>query len=275
MRKSRREVAANLTPEEEPELIVDLEFRSPRPLDRNISTVSLTTPTNNVTEGYDLQLSATFGKERVVLLSEDFEIEVDFSMNKANIELSFHHCEYTQIDDSPRVEEYKRKITEHVDKNTSALAKLSAHFSGGPSGVTSKADADGSVQHSAAASSTMKQEIVRYDWHRLGGDAILVGGISNPLQGPMITNFRGWRVMPQDSGRISGVVARVKVREHWINFDNVQVLKHPPGLLSKVKSCRLITAGSNTSACFCVTSCSRNCGSTKTELTPLSRLMSS
>ena len=69
MRNTRPVVAATAMPEEAPELVVDREFRSPRPLDRNISTVSLKTPTNNVTEGYDLQLSATFGKERITLVS--------------------------------------------------------------------------------------------------------------------------------------------------------------------------------------------------------------
>ena len=80
----RKATAPQPAPEhtDEPELVVDREFRSPRPLDRNISTVSLKTPTNNVTEGYDLLLSATFGKERITLVSEQFEIEVDFSMTK-------------------------------------------------------------------------------------------------------------------------------------------------------------------------------------------------
>jgi hypothetical protein len=52
----RKATAAQLAPEpsDEPELIVDREFKSPRPLDRNISTVTLKTPTNNPTEGYDL-----------------------------------------------------------------------------------------------------------------------------------------------------------------------------------------------------------------------------
>src|SRR6516225_7984740 len=110
----RKATAAKPAPEpdDEPELIVDREFKNPRPLDRNISTVSLKTPTNNVTSGYDLLLSATFGKERVTLVSEEFVIEVDFSMNKANIELSFHHCDYAEINDDPRVEEWRRTITE-------------------------------------------------------------------------------------------------------------------------------------------------------------------
>jgi hypothetical protein len=124
MRKAQAAVMP-AAPDEEPELIVDREFRNPRPLDRNISTVSLKTPTNNVSLGYDLMLSATFGKERIILFSD--EIEVDFSMDKANIELSFHHCDSTEINDAPRVEEYRRTISEQVGKKAKAIG-LSRHY---------------------------------------------------------------------------------------------------------------------------------------------------
>ena len=54
----RKATAAKLAPapepDEAPELVVDREFKSPQPLDRNICTVSLKTPTNDVTEGYDV-----------------------------------------------------------------------------------------------------------------------------------------------------------------------------------------------------------------------------
>lgn len=233
----RKATAAQLAPEtrDEPELIVDREFKSPRPLDRNISTVTLKTPTNNPTEGYDLQLSATFGKERISLISDDFEIEVDLSMEKANIELSFHHCEYTEINEHPRVEEYKRTITEHAGKHSNALAKLAGRLSASAAGVTGRADLDANIQRTAMSSLTSKQEIVRYDWHRLGGDAITVGPTGSHLQGPMITDFKGWRVTPYDAGQISGVVARVKVREQWIKFENADIVRHPAGLIEKVK----------------------------------------
>jgi hypothetical protein len=222
-------------PDDEPQLIVDREFKSPRPLDRNISTVSLKTTTNNVSEGYDLQLSCTFGKERITLVSEEFVIDVDFSMNKANIELSFQHCNFAEINDTPRVEEYHRTISEHAGKHSSALAKLAGHLSLGPTGAAGHGRADATVQRSAASSTVTKQQIVRHDWHRLGSDAIAVGPTGHHLQGPMITDLRGWRVTPHDTDRVSGVIARVKVRETWLNFDNVQFVKSPAGLMDKVR----------------------------------------
>lgn len=218
----RKATAAKPAPapeaDEAPELVVDREFKSPQPLDRNICTVSLKTPTNDVTEGYDLHMSATFGKERVKLVSDDFVIEVDFSMNKVNIELSFHRCDHAEINENPRVEEYKRTITQHGGQHTSTLAKLAGRLTMGAAGPTGKADASGSVQRSATASTTTKQEIVRHDWHRLGTDAIVVGPTGNHLQGPMITDFRGWHVTPHDASDISGVIARIKVREPWDKF---------------------------------------------------------
>ena len=129
MSKAHATMAAKL-PAEEPELVVDREFKNPRPLDRNISTVSLKTPTNNRTEGYDLLLSATFGKERVTLVSNEFEIEVDFSMNTANIELSFHGCDYAEINipQGGRVEEYRRTITQHLGDHTARRQSSAAVF---------------------------------------------------------------------------------------------------------------------------------------------------
>jgi hypothetical protein len=162
MSKAHITMAAKL-PEEEPELVVDREFKSPRPLDRNISTVSLKTPTNNSTEGYDLLLSATFGKERVRLVSDEFEIEVDFSMNTANIELSFKGCDYTEVNiaQGGRVEEWRRTITQHLGDQTRATANLGGGISGNVTRVNAKVHAAGNIKKSAAASSTIKQEITR------------------------------------------------------------------------------------------------------------------
>ena len=62
----RKATAAKPAPapeaDEAPELVVDREFKSPQPLDRNVCTVSLKTPTNDVTEGYDLHMSANLRK---------------------------------------------------------------------------------------------------------------------------------------------------------------------------------------------------------------------
>jgi len=98
--------------EDTPELFVGRQFKNPAPLDRRIATVSLRTPTNNPTEGYDLLLSATFGSARVILSGEDLEIDVDFSLTSADIELEFVRCEYAPVNtgDGARVQETKTTI---------------------------------------------------------------------------------------------------------------------------------------------------------------------
>lgn len=40
---------------------------------------------------------------------------------------------------------------------------------------------------------------------------------------------------PHDTGNISGIIARVKVRDPWANFEKPHILKQPPGLVDKVK----------------------------------------
>lgn len=235
----RKATAAQLTAvtSDEPELIVDREFKSPRPLDRNISTVTLKTPTNNPTEGYDLQLSATFGKERIKLISDEFEIDVDFSMNQANIELSFKRCDSTENNNGAggRVEEYQRTITQQIGARSHAAKRIAAGMSANMSNVWPSAQVDGKVEKASTIAYATKQQVVRHDWHRLGGEAIKIGPIGQHLDGPMITDFAGWRVTPHRPDVVSGVVARVKVRASWINFDNVEVTKSPHRFSERLK----------------------------------------
>lgn len=79
---------------ESPELMVDRDLPQPPALDENIATVHLHTSSNHLSDGYDLELTARFGQERITLTSPDFEIEVDFAISKANIELHFFNCNY-------------------------------------------------------------------------------------------------------------------------------------------------------------------------------------
>src|SRR5262245_31813927 len=89
--------------EPDDELIVDNDIRNPRPLDHRIASVWLRTPTNNPTDGYDLLLSASFGKERVTLEGDGFVIDTDFSLITADIELKFVKCSATLMEEEARV----------------------------------------------------------------------------------------------------------------------------------------------------------------------------
>jgi hypothetical protein len=224
--------------DEVPELIVDQEFKNPTPLDRRIATVALRTPTNNPTEGYDLLLSATFGRERVILKSEDFEIDVDFSLSTADVELQFVRCSYALInsDQGGRVQEGKTTISERAGLQTMAAGNIGIDLSSGADGsVDAKARASGRYEKALTANATMHRHVTRHDWHRLGGEAIQVGPAGKTLDGPMISDFAGWRVKPTNTAETSGVVARVRVRENWINFDDVQIRKAPTVLMHRVR----------------------------------------
>ena len=80
-----------------PELVVDGDFRSPAPLDRRIAAVWLRTTTNNPTEGYEVSVSAAFGTERITLKAGEFELETEFSLKTADIELAFIKCDATLL----------------------------------------------------------------------------------------------------------------------------------------------------------------------------------
>jgi cellulose biosynthesis protein BcsQ len=214
-----------------PRLMVDAEAQSPKPLDRRIASVSLRTTTNNPTEGYDLILSASFGRERVILSAEGFEIDVAFSLNTADVELLFAGCAHSLLDNDKlkHAESWKSAITEHT---TTALQKrTAASIRGGAAAVESAIAVKGQIggQHSSDKTTistiSTQNQIAQDDWYLMGSDAIRIGRTGKMLDGPIIADFKGWRVTPRNDG--STVLARVRVRENWINFDDVQYIKTP------------------------------------------------
>jgi hypothetical protein len=221
--------------EDGPELIVDSELGSPPPLDPRIATVLLRTPSNNVTDGYDLHLSATFGKERVILRGGEFEIDVEFSLKTADIELQFVGCTYAVIN-IDHVEQAKTRITQR-----SGFAAKTARTIG----ATGSFSLDGSYQGNARAGAShekaltatemTERTVTQRDWQRLGGNTIKVGPVGKMLDGEIVTDLAGWRVKPSSKDKTSGVIARINVRDHWISFDDVQVTKWPARLVQKVK----------------------------------------
>lgn len=219
-----------------PELMVDGEFKSPPPLDRRIAAVWLRTTTNNPTEGYDVALSAAFGKERVTLKAGEFELEVEFSLKTADIELSFIRCDQILLKsgENGQAEGWTTTRTEESAHGSQRKAGGSVHAEGDASsgaprlavGVAGKFSAESATTKSAS----IHQQLTHGEWHLIGDNAVRVGRSGKMLDGCLITDFTGWRVTPRRTDEASTVIARVLVREDWINFDNVEYIKAPPPL---------------------------------------------
>jgi hypothetical protein len=228
-----------LVEQEAPELIVDRDLHNPRPLDRRIATVALRTPTNNPTDGYDLMVSATFGTERVTLKADEFEIDGNFSLITADIELEFARCTYSLIDSEQggRTEEWKATTKHKSTNHQKADGSVGAHLSGSVVGsISGNAHTRAQYLASSSSSVTTVRERTQYEWHRLGGNAIQVGPTGEPLDGPVVTDFAGWRVQPSSTSVPSGVVARIKVREEWIKFEDVRFRKTPALYVQRLKN---------------------------------------
>jgi hypothetical protein len=156
-----------------PELIVDREFESPKPLDRRIASVWLRTPTNNPTDGYDLLLSASFGKERVILRAGEFEIDVDFSVKTADIELQFVRCTHDVIntDQGGRIEEGRTTVSQRLGVEMKTTGNFGAVGSVSADGALRAEGRAGLTHEKALTSASMtERSVTRYDWRLLDDD---------------------------------------------------------------------------------------------------------
>ncbi len=223
----------------DPELIVDSAFRGQRHLDKHIASVSLRTKSNDVTEGYDLTLSACFGSERVRLRCTDFEVDVQLSIRKAEIVLVFPRSDMQPLEAlrPARSEGWTRTEEKRVSNRSESKIDVSAKgginrdhegftFNGGLSGELDRASSD-------AHEATIELTRTMSSWRAIGNDTIAVAPPTGAkkkntqsefLEGQVISDLTAWRITPQTKNDLSGVVARINVRENWLHFEGPDYL---------------------------------------------------
>src|SRR3954470_22981503 len=86
-------------PEQLPELVQDDQVKHPQPLNRNVASVWMRSPTNDPSDGYDLLVSSSYGKDWVTLKAGVFEIDALCSISMAGIEFQFNRCVAQVIDE--------------------------------------------------------------------------------------------------------------------------------------------------------------------------------
>ncbi len=201
------------------ELVVDDEVVSPSPLDPLIASLTLRTKTNNVTEGYDLSLSAFFGAERILLTGEDFSVEVDVSIAKAKIELDFIRCRPSALETNNEVFSDEWKIEQQLigahNKKRGVNMMLKAVVSNGLKG---SGQAESDYESSKSNSAELKASRTIKNWQKVNKNTVVVGRGEGQLDGNEIYDFEGWKVIPDNSSEASGVRATLSVRENWINL---------------------------------------------------------
>lgn len=220
--------------DDEPELMVDGDYRPPPPLDQRIASVWLRAITNNPTDGYDVAVSAAFGKERITLLAGEFELETEFSLLSANVELEFIGCNASQLKSSAGTHSdgwtttHDEQVTHTVQRSVQGGLHLDAAANaanvGGVAAIKGKLDG----QRTASTSASVHHQQVHTDWNVIGPNSIRVGRSGKILDGTLIGDFTGWHIIPDHKDQPSMVRASIIVREDWVRFENVDYTKAPP-----------------------------------------------
>ena len=237
MKRERRAVAPRGLPQladEAPELVVDRAFRNPQPLDHRIASVWLRTPTNNPTEGYELMLSASFGQEWVTLKGDGFEFRVNFAVTTADIELEFRDCTAALIEEA-RHEEAKTTIKEQSSAQSKYSFGAGGEMSASQAGAAGRGFLRGAAERTGISLMSVQRSVSRPDFHRTGSNTIQVGPVGDMLRGHIMVDYKGWRVRPNQTTSMSAVIGRLKVRENWIKFDDVEIISSPPPFMERLR----------------------------------------
>ena len=159
-------------------------------MDRRIASVWQHTPSNNPTDGYDLLVSASFGKERVKLIAVGYEIEADMAIMSADIDLKFVDCTASLIQDEDQREDGKMTVKDQRSEQTrySLGAAADASLSGAKGHLGGKYE-----RTETSSSSTQRHVVAQPDYHRNGSDAIQVG-----LTGEILRVL--WSMNTEDGG---------------------------------------------------------------------------
>lgn len=214
------------------ELVIDSTARWPEPLDHRIAALMLRTRNNDVTDGYDLTLSATFGQERVTLKAGEIELTARLSIRSADIMLSFVGSDVNPIDTDDL--NYSEGWTRTENETTNSRSKRQGKFDLiGHLSATGSARATSSAEASSTHENKAHLQHKQRDWFIQTVDTIRVGRFGKELDGPVVNNVTAWRIIPQTKHARSGVIARIVVREGWISFDKLETAHIPSRLKYK------------------------------------------
>lgn len=213
-----------MTEPDEPFLEPERNLKIPPPLDPHLASVTLRTGANNPNDFFDLTLSAAFGIEYVRLLSGEDEIEVQISIQKAEIKLDAVNCTLHARAESHRegwVGERNERRERNKDLGASAGARVSSDGVKSPS-----AGAKAAIGKKEEDAEDLRSTVI--PWRLQSSEVIQLGYLpefDRDLAGRIIDEDINVRVTPNDLASSVGVLARVRVRERWIKIIDVKAIK--------------------------------------------------
>lgn len=204
--------------------IIDDRVKVPEPLNRHLAAVALQVLSNDISEGYDLALTSHVKPERITLKLGDGSVQVMVSIQKFEIDFKFSNSivefgpDYSELVAGSEVRFNKSSATRSSREKKGSLGMdvsldLDAKFAGSFSGQNNE----------ETETQILRNEQRLYEHIQL--DCVSAEAVdgSGVLRGAIISNYKGWKVSPGLQSTSSGVLARMRVAEHWMSFSSPQV----------------------------------------------------
>jgi hypothetical protein len=212
----------------------DFDAVGPSPLDPHIANVWLEPKTNRFIEGFDLELSATFGEEYISLEGSGFSLEVQLSVKVASIDLQLRNCRSVLINEAPSVE-YLRTDTQVTTSEKGGALELGATVDSGNS--IGSANASGKGRFGANTKKELIEETKTFrKWRFTGPLNLRVDGGGKFLNGEEVSNVKGWKITPDPQAEVAVVAAVLSTRSTWIHFGKVDPASIKGSLAEKVSN---------------------------------------
>lgn len=215
-------------PVDEPDFIVDYDAKAPSPLDRHIANVWLDTTSNRFVDGYDLEVSASFGEEMISLEGEDFSLSVFFGIKKASIDLQFKHCRPAPIFERSG-DTYAREDIDRTQRGWGIATEAKADASSSALIPEAQMAVKADINYGSESSTTETRRRTRR-WKQMGPQTIEVEDAGRTLAGQLVDREKGWFVKPDPTKDFSAVVATLTTRAEWIQFGRVDDVEPSGGI---------------------------------------------
>ncbi|MEO1324982.1 MAG: hypothetical protein AAFV59_18480, partial [Pseudomonadota bacterium] len=217
-------------------LVVDRLISPPPPLNRHLASVSLQVISNQVSNGYDLSVTAHVSNEQIQLSIGDALLDVDFSIRKFEIDMRFVRSEAEFGKDYNALVDEAESRYKHYSKEEQTSKTLRSV--GGRIGVDSDFAGKLDLGKSRSSHEVYETNTRTFRCYRhvaldcLSADNVESAG---PVSGPVISNYVGWRVVPLTSDQPSGALARLRVAQPWISLTHPSIVSKNGPLTDRLR----------------------------------------
>jgi hypothetical protein len=227
------------------EFDLDWDARGPAPLDDAIANVWLKPIGNKFSEGFQVEVSANFGFEPVLLEGDGQALQVEMGIKKATVRLHCKNCQPTPISSDDGLSTYTRLETaeEAIEVETENLVKNNGDLQASTSGQDlTMGGAVGLTRTTARNDKTRalvtRQETRKWDaeWQRSGPTAILVGSGKKLLLGQTVAHLNAWHIEIDTSQPFAGIMASLTTRAQWLEFGKIEFSDLKSTVAHKVKA---------------------------------------